>query len=233
MRWWRPDSYYPRIREICDRYGILLIHDEVMSGVARTGKFLGGDHWNCTPDIVSLSKGIGSGYMPLGAMAAPERIVRPVLDMGGFQHGHTYAGNPLACAAGLAVMQEIDRLGLVENAAARGEDLLSGLRQLARRFPFIGDVRGKGLMTAIEFVADPETMALLPASVNIGQRVLDLAYERGLIVYFRRVKGGVQGDCVMIAPPLIVTRDEISEIVSILGDAIAVAAHEFDLPVNG
>jgi len=228
-----PDSYYPRIREICDRHGILLIHDEVMSGVARTGKFLGGDHWNCRPDIVSLSKGIGSGYAALGAMAAPERIVRPVLDMGGFQHGHTYAGNPLACAAGLAVLQEIDRLKLTENAAARGEDLLSGLRELARRFPFIGDVRGKGLMTAIEFVADPATMALLPADVKIGQRVLDLAYERGLIVYFRRVKGGVQGDCIMVAPPLIVTREQIGEIVAILGDAIAIAAREFQLPING
>ena len=227
-----PDSYYPRIREICDRYGILLIHDEVMSGVARTGRFLGGDHWNCTPDIVSLSKGIGSGYVPLGAMAAPQRIVKPVLDMGGFAHGHTYAGNPLACAAGLAVLGEVDRLNLTENAAARGEDLLDGLRGLQRRFPFIGDVRGKGLMTAIEFVADPVTMENLPPEVNIGQRVLDLAYERGLIVYFRRVKGGVQGDCVMVAPPLIVTRDEVGEIVSILGDAVEAAAREFGLPVN-
>lgn len=228
-----PDSYYARIRQICDRYGILLIHDEVMSGVARTGRFLGGDHWNCRPDIVSLSKGIGSGYAPLGAMAAPMRIVKPVLDMGGFAHGHTYAGNPLACAAGLAVMGEIDRLGLTDNAAARGDDLLDELRNLQKRFPFIGDVRGKGLMTAIEFVADPVTMELLPPEVNIGQRVLDLAYERGLIVYFRRVKGGVQGDCVMIAPPLIATRQDIGEIASILGDAIAVAAGEFNLPVNG
>ena len=226
-----PDSYYPRIREICDRYGILLIHDEVMSGVARTGKFLGGDHWNCMPDIVSLSKGIGSGYMPLGAMCAPMRIVKPVLDMGVFAHGHTYAGNPLACAAGLAVMQEVDRLKLIDNAAARGDDLLAGLHSLADRFPFIGDVRGKGLMTAIEFVADTETMTNLPPEINIGQRVLDLAYERGLIVYFRRVKGGVQGDCVTPAPPLIVTREEIAEIVSILGDAIAAAAREFNLPV--
>jgi adenosylmethionine-8-amino-7-oxononanoate aminotransferase len=228
-----PDSYYPRIREICDHYGILLIHDEVMSGVARTGRFLGGDHWNCTPDIVSLSKGIGSGYMPLGAMAAPQRIVGPVLDMGGFAHGHTYAGNPLACAAGLAVLGEIDRLELTANAAARGEDLLEGLRGLQRRFPFIGDARGKGLMTALEFVADPVTMENLPPEVNIGQRVLDLAYERGLIVYFRRVRGGVQGDCVMVAPPLIVTREQVGEIVSILGSSIEAAAREFDLPVNG
>ena len=131
------------------------------------------------------------------------------------------------------MLQEVDRLKLTENAAARGEDLLAGLRDLAKRFPFIGDVRGKGLMTAIEFVADPATMALLPPEIKIGQRVLDLAYDRGLIVYFRRVKGGVQGDCVMVAPPLIVTRQEIGEIVSILGDAIAVAAREFSLPVNG
>lgn len=228
-----PDSYYPRIREICDRYGILLIHDEVMSGVARTGRFLGGDHWNCKPDLVSLSKGIGSGYAPLGAMAAPERIVKPVLDMGGFQHGHTYAGNPLACAAGLAVVAETYRLGLIENAARMGDRLMGELRGLQQRFPFIGDVRGKGLMTAIEFVKDPATMERLPLSINIGQRVLDLAYERGLIVYFRRVTGGVQGDCVMICPPLIVTPEQVDEIVGILGDAIAMAAREFDLPVNG
>jgi adenosylmethionine-8-amino-7-oxononanoate aminotransferase len=228
-----PDSYYARIREICDRYGILLIHDEVMSGVARTGRFLGGDHWNCRPDIVALSKGIGSGYAPLGAMAAPERLVRPVLDMGGFQHGHTYAGNPLACAAGLAVLGEVDRLGLAENAARMGEYLIEGLRGLQQRFPFIGDVRGKGLMTAIEFVKDPVTMERLPPSINIGQRVLDLAYERSLIVYFRRVTGGVQGDCVMVCPPLIVTQSQVDEIVSILGDAIAVAAREFNLPVAG
>ena len=229
-----PDSYYPRIREICDRYGILLIHDEVMSGVARTGKFLGGDHWNCRPDIVSLSKGIGSGYAPLGAMAAPHRIVKPVLDMGGFQHGHTYAGNPLACAAGLAVLGEVDRLGLTDECGCHGRGA-DGRRCATsrKRFPFIGDVRGKGLLTALEFVADPVTMERLPPEIKIGQRVLDLAYERGLIVYFRRVSGGVQGDCVMVCPPLIVTREQVGEIVSILGDAIAVAAREFDLPVNG
>ena len=228
-----PDSYYARIREICDRYGILLIHDEVMGGVARTGKFLSGDHWNCRPDLVALSKGIGSGYAPLGAMAAPMRLVKPVLDMGGFQHGHTYAGNPLSCAAGLAVMGEVDRLGLTENAAAMGEVLLSGLRDLQQRYPFIGDVRGKGLLTGIEFVADRETMAPLPVSMNIGQRIIDRAYDRGLIVYSRRVTGGVQGDNVIVAPPLIVNADQLGEILSILGDALGVVAAELDLPVAG
>ena len=147
----------------------------------------------CKPDIVALSKGIGSGDVPLGALAAPERIVKPVLAMGGFQHGHTYAGNPLACAAGVAIINEMDRLNLTENAAAMGHVLMDGLRDLAKRFPFIGDVRGKGLMTAIELVADPATMQALPAKFLAHQKILAAAYARGLIVYSRRVKGGVQG----------------------------------------
>ena len=228
-----PDSYYARIREICDRYGILLIHDEVMSGAGRTGKFLGGDHWNCRPDLIALSKGFSSGYAPLGAMAAPMRIVKPVLDAGGFQHGHTYAGNPLACAAGLAVLGEIDRLGLVENAATMGELLKSELESLTRRFPFIGDVRGKGLLLGVEFYADRDTRAPLPLKLNVNQRLLDIAYERGLIVYSRRVRGGVAGDNFMVCPPLIVTPAQIAEIIGILGDSLQVLAAEFDLPLGG
>ena len=126
--------------------------------------------------------------MPLGALAAPERIVKPVLAMGGFQHGHTYAGNPLACAAGVAIIGEMDRLNLTENAAAMGEVLLEGLRGLAKRFPFIGDVRGKGLMTAIELVADPATMQPLPEEYRCPPEDTRRAYARGLIVYSRRVR---------------------------------------------
>ncbi|MGO4841694.1 aminotransferase class III-fold pyridoxal phosphate-dependent enzyme, partial [Rhizobiaceae sp. 2RAB30] len=122
-----------RIRELCDKYGILLIHDEVMTGAARTGRYLGGDHWSCQPDIITLSKGIGSGYAPLGAMAASRKLVKPVLDMGGFQHGYTYAGNPLSCAAGLAVHDEMERLGCARNAAAMGDLLQQELRGLAQR----------------------------------------------------------------------------------------------------
>jgi len=227
-----PDSYYPRIREICDRYGILLIHDEVMSGAGRTGRFLGGDHWGCRPDLIALSKGFASGYCPLGAMAAPERLVRPVLDAGGFQHGFTYAGNPLACAAGLAVLDEIDRLDLVGNAAAMGDVLKAELDGLARRFPFIGDVRGKGLLLAAEFVADRETMAPLPKHLDAHQRIVDLAYERGLIIYSRRTRGGVDGDHFLVCPPMIVTRAEIGEIVAILADALRALAAELHLPVD-
>ncbi len=227
-----PASYYPRIPEICDRYGILLIHDEVMSGAGRTGKFMGGDHWNCKPDLIALSKGFASGYCPLGAMAAPGRIAQPVLDAGGFLHGFTYAGNPLACAAGKAVLQEIDRLDLVGNAARMGDALKGELEGLAKRFPFIGDVRGKGLLLAAEFVSDPETMKPLPKELNAHQRMVDLAYERGLIIYSRRTRGGVEGDHFLVCPPMVVSREQVGEITSILGDTLEVLARELKLPVN-
>ena len=226
-----PDSYFPRIREICDRHGILLIHDEVMTGIGRTGKFLGGDHWNCRPDIVVLSKGLSSGYAPLGAIAATECVVGPVIDMGGFLHGHTYGANPVACAAGLAVLSEIDRLGLVENAAAMGEVLGAELEKLSLRFPFIGDVRGKGLLLGADIYADPEAKRPLPRDAGANVRLIDLAFERGLIIYSRRVDGGPESDNLMVCPPLIVTCAEIAEIVGLLSDSLEALAAEFGLPV--
>jgi adenosylmethionine-8-amino-7-oxononanoate aminotransferase len=225
-----PDSYYPRIREICDRHGILLIYDEVMSGAGRTGRFVAAEHWGVDPDIIVLSKGFAAGYAPLGAMAAPGRLVEPVLDAGGFAHGYTYAGNPLACAAGLAVLHEIDRQDLVANAAARGESLLRRLEELQARFPFVGDVRGKGLLTAIELVADRDTMAVLPPELNAHARVVEHAYQRGLILYSRRTRGGREGDHVMVCPPMIVTEAQLDDLVGMLAAALAAFAREAGLP---
>jgi adenosylmethionine-8-amino-7-oxononanoate aminotransferase len=225
-----PDSYYPRIREICDRHGILLIYDEVMSGAGRTGRFVAAEHWGVDPDIIVLSKGFAAGYAPLGAMAAPGRLVEPVLDAGGFAHGYTYAGNPLACAAGLAVLHEIDRQDLVANAAARGESLLRRLEELKARFPFVGDVRGKGLLTAIELVADRDTMAVLPPELNAHARVVEHAYQRGLILYSRRTRGGREGDHVMVCPPMIVTEAQLDDLVGMLAAALAAFAREAGLP---
>jgi adenosylmethionine-8-amino-7-oxononanoate aminotransferase len=227
-----PDSYYRRIREICDRHGILLIHDEVMSGAGRTGRFLAGEHWNCRPDIVILSKGLSSGYQPLGAIAAPEAIVAPIIAMGGFLHGHTYAGNPVSCAAGLAVLGEIDRLGLIRNATTMGDVLKAELQHLGERFPFVADVRGKGLLLGAEIYADPVEKKPLPPEAFANTRLLDLAFERGLIIYSRRVKGGAFGDNFMVCPPLIVSREQIGEIISILSDCLEILAREFKLPVD-
>ncbi|MBT3215585.1 MAG: aspartate aminotransferase family protein, partial [Deltaproteobacteria bacterium] len=182
-----PDSYYGRIREICDRYGVLLIYDEVMSGAGRTGRhYLGGAHWNAEPDLIALSKGMAAGYSPLGAMVTSGKMVEPVLDSGGFVHGYTYAGNPLSCSAGLAVLEEIEKQNLLAKAERTGDLLKSRLEDLLQRFSFIGDVRGKGLLLAVEFVADRETMQPLPPEMNAHTEVVDMAFERGLIIYSRR-----------------------------------------------
>ncbi len=227
-----PDSYYGRIREICDEFGVLLIYDEVMTGAGRTGRFLAAEHWGITPDIVAMSKGFGAGYAPLGAMVAGRRLVDPVLDAGGFAHGFTYAGNPLACAAGLAVLEEMEEHDLIGNAARMGDVLMSELRTLMNRYPFIGDVRGKGLLTAFEFVSDRTTMEPLDPALNAHDRLVELAYERGLIIYSRRTRGGTKGDHFLVAPPLIITADQIAEMMAILRDALDAFAQEIGLPVE-
>lgn len=227
-----PDSYYARVREICDEFGVLLIYDEVMTGAGRTGKFLAAEHWGITPDIVALSKGFGAGYAPLGAIVAGARLVEPVLDAGGFLHGFTYAGNPLACAAGLAVLEELEEQDLIGNAARMGEVLMGELRALMDRYPFIGDVRGKGLLTAFEFVADRRTMEPLDPLLNAHERLVELAYQRGLIIYSRRTRGGKAGDHFLVAPPLIITRDQIAEMMLILRDALDAFAAEIGWPVE-
>ncbi len=227
-----PDSYYGRVREICDEFGVLLIYDEVMTGVGRTGKFLAAEHWGITPEIVALSKGLGAGYAPLGAMIAGSRLVDPILDAGGFLHGFTYAGNPLACSAGLAVLEELQDQNLIENAARMGEVLMAELHALMERYPFIGDVRGKGLLTAFELVADRHTMEPLASAINAYDRLVELAYARGLIIYSRRTRGGTKGDHFMVAPPLIITEAQIGEMMTVLRDALDAFAEEVGLPVE-
>ena len=226
-----PDSYYGRIREICDEFGILLIYDEVMTGAGRTGKFVASEHWGISPDIVALSKGFAAGYAPLGAMVAKSSIVNPVLDAGGFQHGFTYAGNPLACAAGDAVLSELLNQNLIGNAATMGKLLKAKLGALMDRYPFIGDVRGKGLLLAFEFVANRKTMAPLSKELNAHTRLVDLAYERGLIIYSRRTRGGYEGDHFLICPPLIISAEQIDEIMGTLIESLDVMAAEMNLPV--
>jgi adenosylmethionine-8-amino-7-oxononanoate aminotransferase len=218
-----PDCYYPRVREICDEFGVLLIYDEVMSGAGRTGRFLAAEHWNIEPDIVALAKGFGAGYAPLGAM---------VVDDGGFQHGHTYAGNPLACAAGLAVMEEILGQNLMPRAEQTGRLLKNELRRLAQRYPFIGDVRGKGLLLAFEIVSDRVTMEPFPAAMNLDQRLVEIAYEKGLIIYSRRPRDGIAGEHFMVCPPMITTDEQVAEIVTLLDESLAVMAAELKLPAE-
>jgi len=215
-----PDSYYRRIREICDEFGVLLIYDEVMSGAGRTGRYLAAEHWSINPDIIALAKGLAAGYAPLGAMLAQNRLIDPVLNAGGFQHGYTYAGNPLACAAGLAVTQEILEQDLMTRATDTGNLLKSELEGLMTDYPFIGDVRGKGMLLAFELVESRETMRPLPASFNAYSRLVELAYERGLIIYSRRTREGVEGDHFMVCPPMIASAEHVDEIIQTLKESL-------------
>lgn len=213
-----PPTYYRRIREICSEFGVLLIFDEVMSGVGRTGRFLAAHWWDAArPDLIVLGKGLGSGYFPLGGFMASAAMAETVVENGGFHLGHTYKANPLACAVGLAVIRETVEPGLPARAAQSGEYLRAQLRELQRTIPIIGDVRGLGLFNAIEIVANPETKAMFPRTRDIPKEVSQLALQQGLLIYARRTFGGRFGDWVMVTPPLIVSGPELDELVERLG----------------
>lgn len=211
-----PAGYMQRIREICDRHGVLLIHDEVISGGGRVGTFFAGDLWGVTPDLITLSKGFGAGYMPLGAVILRADIAEVVCDAANYLHGFTYGGNPLACAAGLAVLDEIERQDMMANSVAMGDILAARLRALMQRYEIIGDVRGQGLLQAFELVSDRDTMAPLDPALNAYDRLVEIAYQNGLIIYARRSRGGLAGDHFLVAPPMITTSAQLDEIMDML-----------------
>ncbi|MCY1125980.1 aspartate aminotransferase family protein [Frigidibacter sp. RF13] len=223
-----PAGYMEAVREVCDRHGVLLIHDEVMSGGGRTGRFFGGQNWAAAPDILAISKGFGAGYVPLGAIVARGDIVDRVVEKGGFLHGFTYAGNPLACATGLAVIEEIERQGMMANAVSTGTILKAGLERLMDRFPFIGDVRGMGMLLAFELVADRATKEPLPPAFKAFDRLTEAAYQRGLIIYPRRSRGGYAGDHLIVAPPMITTPAQVEELLGLLTEALAAFGNEME-----
>jgi adenosylmethionine-8-amino-7-oxononanoate aminotransferase len=169
--------------------------------------------------------------VPLGAMVARGEIVDAVMAAGGFLHGFTYAGNPLACATGLAVIAEIERGDMMGNAARTGGYLKAQMAGLMDRFPFIGDVRGMGMLLAMEFVADRVTRVPLPPEIKAHERVVEAAYARGLIIYSRRSRGGFVGDHVLVCPPMITTPAQVDDIIGRLGDALAAFARDVNLPV--
>ena len=212
-----PNGYLSIIQEICKRYGILLIDDEVMAGMGRTGRWFAVEHWGVSPDIMVLGKGMSGGYFPLSAMITRSEYVDRLREKtGGFVHGHTFSHHPIACAVGLAVLETIKRNQLVERSSSRGDYLLRRLEEL-KAFSFVGDVRGKGLMTAIEFVKDQKTKEPFPRTAKFTERVIDSAFENGLVLYpGTGFVDGVNGDMVMVGPPLIIEESQIDEIIEIL-----------------
>ena len=212
-----PKEYYHIIRDICNKFNILFIADEVMCGYGRTGKWFAIDHWDVVPDIVTMGKGISSGYIPLAAMATKKEIIDVIKNKSGnFAYGQTSTNNPIASAVGLAVLEYFEKHNLVEKSAKRGEYLFRRLNEL-KEFSFVGDVRGKGLMAGIEFVKNKGTKTPFSGKLKFTEKVIDKLFKNGLITF--PVKGflnGIDGDAIMVAPPLIVEEKEIDEIINIL-----------------
>lgn len=211
------DIYMRLVREICTRHGVMLIFDEVMSGAGRTGRFLAADHWpDSKPDLVVLAKGIAAGYTPMGCVLAPDAMVRRVADAGGFMNGFTYFANPLSCAVGNAVLEEMEVHDLVGNARVQGAALEARLRAMANTHRVVGDVRGRGLLLAVELVCDQGARRQVPLALNAPSMVQKIGMQEGLALYARRTSGGAYGDWLMITPPLIVTEAQVDEIAATL-----------------
>lgn len=223
-------GYLRRVREICDRYGVLLILDEVMCGMGRTGTLHACEQDGVSPDLMTVAKGLGGGYAPIGATFVGKHIYDTFAKGSGlFQHGHTYVGHPLACAAALAVQRVIRRDGLLDNVEARGAQLERVLREALEDHPYVGDIRGRGLFWGVELVADRETKEPFNPAMKLHARIKSEALSRGLMVYpMGGTIDGRVGDHVLLAPPFISNGDHIESIAERLIDAIDVATEKME-----
>jgi len=215
-----PPGYWKLIREICDRYQVLLIHDEVMTGMGRTGCWFAGEHYNVAPDIVTLGKGLSGGSLPLSAVGVQEALFESVLGAGGFVHGGTYSHHPVAAAAGLACITILEREGLVERAARMGAWLGEALRNRLAGLPTVADVRGMGMLWGVELVRDKAGLAPYPRSERVTERVVNALFEQGVIVYGATGLAGPDGDALVIAPPFIIEKKDLKTVIEAIGRAI-------------
>jgi len=218
-------GYFKKIKAVCERHGVLLILDEVMSGMGRTGYMFACEEDGVAPDIVTIAKGLGGGYQPIGATLCSRRIYDAIVEgSGSFQHGHTYIGHAIACAAALAVQETVEDENLLANVRERGEQLRDGLERALRDHLHVGDVRGRGLLIGVELVEDRRTQAPFDPARRLHTRVKTEAFQRGLMVYpMGGTIDGRRGDHVLLAPPFIVSAEEIDEIVGRLAAALDAA----------
>ncbi|AIO38300.1 aminotransferase class I and II family protein [Burkholderia cenocepacia] len=218
-------TYLKKIRAVCDKYGVLLILDEIMSGMGRTGYLFACDEDGVAPDLLTIAKGLGAGYQPIGATLVSDRIYRAIVDGSGFfQHGHTYLGHATACAAALEVQRVIAEEKLLDNVKARGEQLRASLREHYATHPHVGDVRGRGLFVGVELVRDRGSKATFDPSLKLHAAVKREAMQRGLMVYpMGGTIDGVHGDHVLVAPPFVCTAQQIDAIVERLSASIDAA----------
>lgn len=219
------NEYFRHVRKICDRHGVLLILDEVMCGMGRTGTWYACEQEGITPDLIAIAKSLGGGYQPISAVLVSDKIFDAFSQgSGAFQHGHTYMGHPMAAAAALAVQKVIERDQLLRNVVAMGDYFQHQLEERFGSHNHVGDIRGRGLLRALEFVTDRETKTPYGPELKLSSRINSEAMARGLMVFASSgTIDGTHGDHVLLAPPFIVTADQIDSIVDRLGDAVDAA----------
>lgn len=212
-----PEGYYKMIKEICEKNDILFIADEVMTGFGRTGKMFAWEHWGIIPDLMALGKGMGAGYTPIAAALVSEKIIKTIVNGSKMiMSGHTLSANPQSCAVSLSVLDYIEKNKLIEGVEQKSNYLFKKLKKLQNKFPFIGDVRGKGLLIGLEFVKDSQKTPF-PRTARLTQSLIEIAQENGLLLYPAAAgTDGINGDAILIAPPLTITMQEIDELVSLL-----------------
>lgn len=218
-------GYFKRVREICDRYGILLILDEVMCGAGRTGTFFAFEQDDIVPDLICIAKGLGGGYMPIGATLVSKRIFAAFdKGKGNFINGHTYLGHPIACAASLAVQKKIRQNNLLENVRRQGVNLISKLTERFGNHPHVGNIRGRGLFVGVELVADRASKEAFDPALKLHALIKSEAMKCGLMCYPAGGSvDGIRGDHILLAPPFIITESELDELVDKLGQAVDAA----------
>lgn len=213
-----PEDYFKTIKEICDKYEILFIADEVMTGFGRTGKVLAMEHWKVQPDIVALGKGMGAGYAPIAAALVSDKVMEPILKGSKIvMSGHTLSANPQASAVSLAVLEYLEKNEIIKEVESKSCYLRDLLDRLRSEFGFIGDIRGKGLLMGIEFIQNREQKKPFPRAKMVTQRLIDIAAQNGLLIYPAGAGlDGIQGDAIIIAPPLTISKGEIEELTRLL-----------------
>ena len=218
-------GYFQRVREICDRYGVLLILDEVMCGMGRTGTLFSAEQEGIGADLITIAKGLGAGYQPIGATLVSQRIHDAIANGSGFfQHGHTYIGHATACAAALAVQKTIEQRGLLPRVRELGAQLQQRLRSALGEHPNVGDIRGRGLFQGIELVADRASKAPFPAEAKLHARIKKAAMQEGLMCYpMGGTLDGRRGDHILLAPPFILEEAQLDELTEKLQRAIVKA----------
>jgi adenosylmethionine-8-amino-7-oxononanoate aminotransferase len=216
-----PPGYFQAIREICDRYDVLFIADEVMCGLGRTGANFAIDHWSVAPDLIASGKGLGSGYFPMGASLISDAVANTMQAKGAaFEGVHTCCGHLLGSRVAVLILDYLMENNLVRNSKQQGEVLLQGLEEIKASHATVGDARGLGLMCGVEFVKDKATQEPFPPELKVAERIMDACMERGLIIYpGHGTVEGAAGDHILIGPPLIITQSQVKDLLAILDDA--------------